>query len=489
MGNTSEECCDPKVEKLRQTGKHTSGGNNLSRMFSFKDIANPIPDEIRDPESYKKTFGKNAFIPYAGTDSGTAHSLLKWLNSMKYLSPTHGACVESIKTYTLGALLDIVRVPSLSFDVGYGFGKPQKAMTEVDPEEGLTIKQKEAFSKFLMEEVSYGYHGNPRALMESCYDSNDDNGNYWLELKMVDVNGQKKSSLHYHPAETVCYLATKPNGPRICGVSTSWESGHLANNPARQVPVYPAMRVRDGVTTTMIHVKQGNYIWYGRPTWMSAFMYVYREFQDANYLIKQAANNFVGQVLIEVEESQVAMGGPFSEGSAKEAGFDNVAHRMKQNFTASAEDPMTMMLISRPHGAKPAFVHQFKPNTNEQFYKVSSEIAELKIIRAHQWSKRFLGENQTQGFSANVFIDELKVKEAAMLNAKRLKCAEGINIALKLIVDFHGKEEFKDFGVYGKNNLDLLTQFLTDDELGDSNGGKTQESANTVGGDNLQPTK
>ena len=470
MVNPKEDCCGEGT-----TSKKKKSFSDLKRIFGFEDIKNPIPAEIKDPKEFRQTFGKNAFIPYAGADNYSSHGLLNWLNSMRFLSPTHGSCIESIKSYAFPGYLDIVKVPHLSLDLGIGF----------DPEE-VSTDSKKSFAEFIAENVDLGNHKSLLEIIHSNYDSYSDNGNYWLEVVNVDVGGVKKSSIHYHPAETVCYFATDNKQPRVAGISLSWDYNYIQENPPRQVPVYPYVKESNGVQRTLIHIKNGNYIWYGRPAWMSSFMYVYREFQDANYLIKQAANNFIGQIFIEIEDADPESNSIQGENeAAQEAGFDNVADRVRQNFTAQADKPQTVMMTNRPHGARPAFVYQFKPNTSEQFYKVSAEIAEMKIIRAHQWSKRFLGENQTQGFSANVFIDELKVKETGVLAAHRMKASEGLNLALDLIIKFHGLSEFENFGVYGKNNFDNLKKYLTEDELGDTSKTPTQELTDSLGGDQV----
>ena len=61
------------------------------------------------------------------------------------------------------------------------------------------------------------------------------------------------------------------------------------------------------------------------------FLYQYREFQDAMYLIKQAGNNFTPQVIIEVEDDNPEE----SNKDAQREGYANEADRMRDNFTRS----------------------------------------------------------------------------------------------------------------------------------------------------------
>ena len=108
MPTTDTNCCpeSPFTKKRR-----------INKFGMFTDIPNPIPAEITDPDAIKTTFQDYPFIPYAGTEHSSAYGLLLWLNSMSHLSPTHGSCINSIKTYALGQPLDIVKKESSNFGI------------------------------------------------------------------------------------------------------------------------------------------------------------------------------------------------------------------------------------------------------------------------------------------------------------------------------------------------------------------------------------
>lgn len=438
-----QECCDDKKYPFtKKRGKY--------RFGMFTDIPNPIPSEITDPEQIELTFRNYPFIPYAGTDHKSNHSLLNWLNSMSHLSATHGSCINSIKSYALGQPLDIIKSMSDSFGLN----------------SKLTDSQKESFVNFLDDTLQLEYGSTIHKLALNSYKNTADNGNIFMLLKMSKKIGIA-ANLTLYNTENVCYLKPKAGANRKVGISHEWGHDYIQKHPPKIVPVYPAMRVsQDGLEIeTMIHIKEDTTKLYGRPIWINAFMSVYREFQNGNYLIKQAANNFMGQVLIEVEDAEGSSGSVFDDEDAQKDGFKNAADRFKENFTAQSDNPQTAILLSRPFGAKPVFVEQFKPNTNEKFYKTMSELIELDIIRAHQWSKRFLGENQTQGFSKDVFLDELKVKEAGVLPHIRNQACAAINIAIKLMVAFFDKPEFKNYKITGQNNIDILKELMPSEDL------------------------
>ncbi len=416
----------------------------------FTDIPNPIPAEITDPKTIKDTFQQYPFIPYAGTEHNSAYGLLLWLNSMGHLSPTHGACINSIKSYALGQPLDIEKRKSKSFNL----------------KSEITDSEKELFAEWLDETLKLEYNNTLHKIVLNSYKNLKDNGNYFLEVTLSNFLGRPAANIALHNTETVCYVRPEPGKPRKVGISHRWDASWVKLNPPRILPVYPAIKIKDDNTiSTMIHIKEDTTRLYGRPDWLNAFMSVYREFQDGNYMIKQASNNFLAQNLIELEDADGGEGSVFSDEEAQKAGFDSAADQFNNSFSVAGDNPSNTILLTRPYGAKEAFVFQFKPNTNQDFYKVMSELQELDIIRAHQWSKRFLGENQTQGFSKDVFLDELKVKEACVLPALRSAACMGVNLAIELMVKMFYRPEFKHFGVTGQSNIDLLKDMLPAEDM------------------------
>ncbi len=417
------------------------------RMFT--DIPNPIPFEITDPQQIKDTFLHYPFIPYAATDHSSAYGLLLWLNSMSHLSPTHGSCINSIKTYALGQPLAIIKRQSLSFGI----------------DTKLNESEKTSFAEWLDDTIKFEYGTTLHGLVLNAYKNIKDNGNYFIELTMSKFLGQTAANIVLHNTETICYVKPKPMKARYVGISHRWDTPYISTHPPRIVPVYPAFDDDGDTVRTMIHVKEDTTRLYGRPDWLNSFMSVYREFQDGNYLIKQAANNFMGQALIEIEDQEGGSGSVFDDEQAQKDGYTNAAEQFSSNFSAKSDDPQTVILLSRPHGAGEAFVYQFKPNTSESFYKIMSELQEIDIIRSHQWSKRFLGENQTQGFSKDVFLDELKVKEACVLPALRTTACSGFNIAIDLMVQYFNKPEFKKYIITGASNIEVLKTMLPAEDM------------------------
>lgn len=437
---TSECCEETDLEKLPHPMKGHKSPKKKVGKFNFDRLANPIPAEIKDAQELKDHFRDFPYVPYAGNAEESCHSLLKWMNQMRMLSPTHGACIESKKSYALSGKLEIKDTTNAEFSC------KEKTVSE---------ERKVSFITFLNDTFDLGGL-SWKHLINNNYDTKADNGNSFTEVIITKVNNAQKVKVIQHHSECCLFLATKAGKPKIIAISPQWDSEYLQRRRPKHVPVFPAYKEsRDKKTVrTIIHGKIGNYNWYGRPEWISSFMYVYREFQDANYLVKQANNNFIAQAFIEIEESDSDSNTPWKDQDAVDAGFDSLVERFEENFTAKSDDPQTVMLSTRPYGAKAAFIHEFKPNTSHEFFKTSDDITTNKIIQGHQWSKRFLGENQTQGFSTNIFIDELRVKESGILSQIRDACLSDVNKIFLFVSKFLDMKEFENLGFSISSNFD-----------------------------------
>jgi hypothetical protein len=142
---------------------------------------------------------------------------------------------------------------------------------------------------------------------------------------------------------------------------------------------------------------------------------------------------------------------------AQAAGYTGgVAERIEENFSIKSEDPQTIFVMTRSYGARPAFIHEFKINTSEEFYKFTSSKARKHILENNSWSERLLGDAVPNGFSLSAFIEELKVKEVGILSYYRERVTYGINLGIKEIMKFLGKAEFEQFGITYASAIDLI---------------------------------
>ncbi len=439
----SVEDFNPKIHRTNQQKKR-------SMAFNFADVRNPISLEISDPEELKTLFTKWPLIPYAYSHGNSAVGLLHFLNSGRFISSSLGACHESIKTYAFGNKIDIGHIVDEDFDLG----------DELEP---LTVEQKKTFRQFLKENVVLGDQMSYSQITEFLYDSYRDNGNYFIELIHTETAGVKTSKIQYHPTTNCCYRVTPQDGAKIIVISPVWNEQYLEKNPPAQIPLFPNYKKSaDGTLRTIIHVKNGNMKWYGRPDWIACWVDVFREYQDSDYLVKTASNRFTGEVFMEIEDDDLESGSTIDDEEAIEAGFDSVTDRIEENFTAKGDDPQSIIVTTRPYGASNAFIYQFKPNTNENFFKTSKELTRQSILENNQWSERLLGNAKNEGFSNDTHVKELKVKDISVLEKYRMKISYGLNLCLNEIIKFHNYPELAEIGFYYKSSLEKLQEKTVD---------------------------
>lgn len=397
------DCCgdtqptNPKADVFRRSKR----GRNL-QLFQ---IQNPIPDEVRDPDTLTKMFQKWNFVPYAGTSKRSGQMLLVWYLMLAKLSPTNSACIGKKVKYALGGKATFERAEDAEWDTG-------EASDPMTPAEKTT--QRDAVNQFVTFENGVSdFHRRIGWAYEAT-------GNAWVEMTYAETMGEGRVNLKAHPVTHCLYVNTKPGEMKIIAVSPVWEDAYLDKKPPRFVPKYPAfMTMEDGSLKTMFHLKNGENEWYGRPASQGADLYKYREVQDALYLVKQAGANFTGQLIIEVEDDDPQTAAAVEDEKAQDVGFSSFAERFEQNYTNKSDDPQSVLITARPYGSRPMFVFQVAPNTNQEWYKVTGEIAENKIMQAHNCTPRFMGKEVAGGFSQDVFISDYIINMEPVIDELR----------------------------------------------------------------------
>lgn len=430
------------------------GGRRTSHAtsFNFSKLENPIPKEIKDSKEIKTFFEKYPYVPYSGTYLDSQQTLLNFFNNLTDLSPTLGACINSIGFHSFGGSLEIVKDSKLDF---------YKDAKEEIPDDV------QAFYMESLKEIDFGKRGL-KDLHHLLYDTYKSVGVCYLEVVMSETLGVKSGSVHFHDSLDCFYRLTERGKPKLIDISSSWELDYLLENPPRTVPEFPHYaQYPDGTIRTIMTAHSGNYEWYGRPDWKSCFVHAYREFQDSIYLARISDNNFTGQVIIEVEDDEFSF---TQDEEAQGAGFDNLADRVEQNFTNKSPDPMTVLMMSRPYGSKPVAVEQIEPNTNENFYKETGAIAERKIIQNNNWSARILSSDAGSAFSTNVFLDDLRTKEPLLTRYRKI--INGlVSQAVSEINKYKGNDSLLELGVRSRSPFqEMLDQLDVNDGTNNQKG-------------------
>lgn len=435
------DCCTGNLDPNNPRSTYRKK-NRKAKFIKLAEIENPIPNEVSDPSELKMFFDKFPFIPYAGNSRTTSHSLLCHMINFLQLSVTKSAVVQSIKSWSFGSKIDIVKSTDTDFDLG-------EDIYNID------IADKRRYHEAIKQNV---YLGDDTLKGQACKmsESYDLTGNIYVELIRTETAGQRMFTAQFHSALDVLYLYTKPGQTKIVGVSKKWTEDHLKKNPPTLIPVFPTFhQFEDGTQRSMIHVKEGNFDWYGRPPDFSSFIDQYNEYKLREFLTKQINTNFIGQVLIEIEDDEPT-GNDFDEDGNMKAGFEGTADRLEENFTNKGGDPTSVVAMTRPAGSDHAFIHEFKPNTSEKFIcKISAELRG-NIIGANDWSEALLRKDQTSGFNSQMFKDVFTIVNATKINARQILIEKIQNTIINEAFEWMGISEFKEFAIKYQTPLKKL---------------------------------
>lgn len=412
--------------------------NAALKNFSLSD---PIAEECQDPKQLNNWFRKSEYVPYAGYRHDSQHTVLRFIDNLALLSPTLGGVINSIYYNCFGGKMDIVKVMDTDFDFG-------DERTELPRNEKLN---------FLNWIKTFDLSGRDWSeLKSSLFRSLKSNGNAWLEVKIMQSMGAYKVMFKFHSTKNVLYKVPTLFIEKIVAISRSWDTKYLKENPPQEVPVYPLFsKEKDGTIRTMIHYKQGENEFYGRPDWWPCSFDAFLEIKNKEYLLKAAHNNFTGKVLIEFADD-LGNNTATDDEDAKKEGFTNAHDRWIKNFTDQGDDPTSVLVSSRPAAATPAFVHEFNINTNHDYYKTVDMIATDKIIVTNGWSRKLMGLDSATGLSTTAYLDELKTKMPLIENFQSIIDNDILNKAIRFVAEQTGKLEFAETGIESKNPFDHL---------------------------------
>lgn len=415
-------CC----EETKTTNPKTDFRKKKRKGLDLYSLQNPIDAEVEDATELKKFFKQNQFVPFAGTNASSGHALLAWYTMLSKLSCTTRSCINKKLLYAFGSKAQFVTGQDFEYNLGEEV---------VD----LSMQTKLEYRKAL-KEVAF-LDGTIQQFHTKIGHSYLGNGNSFVELSIATVNGQSRAAIKAHNTANVMYVNTDIDEARVIGVSSKWDTNYLKKHPARLVPIYPIwVKSDDGEMRTMFHLKAGDNTWYGRPESEGGDLYKYREVQDAMYILKQAAANFTGQLVIEVEDDDPEANAAINDASASDAGFNSFIDRFEQNYTQKANDPQSVVVTSRPFGSRPMFVFQVKPNTSEKWYEVTGKLNRDNIYRAESVTARFMGEDVAGGFSQDQFVSDYVINVEPAINALRNKILAFTNGILNVVWEQLGKD-------------------------------------------------
>jgi len=405
------------------------------QLFHLQD---PIPNEIADADELKKFFQRWNLVPFAGSVLESGHSLLAWYLALAKLSNTHGSCVSKLNLYAFGGAMRAEYSTVQDFDTG-------------EERRPVPTPVAQQYRDVLFSTIEF--EGGWRQVHYWLAWALKMTGNGWIELRAATIMGQTQFVIRYHKVMNVLYLNTKKDEPKMVAVSPVWTDEYLSRKPFRKIPVSKPGQMpvfvenEDGTFSTMYHLCNGLVSWYGRPDSEHADLQKMQEAQHAMYLIKQADVNFIPQLIIEVEEENQLKDPPFDDDDAAGSGFDSFADRWEQNYTMKSDDPQGVVLSSRPFGSRPMAVFQIKPNTNENWFKVTGQDAAERILRAHGCTLRFLGFDASNGFSSDTFLADYVFNMEPVIHAHRDMVTNFMNGILSTVWALIGRQDLDELSI------------------------------------------
>lgn len=423
-------CCgetEPTNPKRDLFHRKTKRADHLFRL------TNPIPDEIKDVGEIKKLFKNWNFVPYAGTNSHSGHSLLVWYLMLAKLSPTNAASIKKKIKFAVGGKARVIRSIDPEFETG---------------DELIPVTNTEANEYVSALKMFFEFEGGVSRFHNRVAWQYEATGNSFVEMSFTTVMGQTRISLRAHRTTHCLFLQTKPGEGRAIAISPVWTDKYLEKHPPRVVPFFPVFtKDENGVLRTVFQLKHGDNSWYGRPPSEGADVYKYREVQDAIYLVRAAATNFTGQLILEVEDDDPTHAPAIDDAAAEKVGDDNFVERFEKNFTNKGDEPQSVVIASRPYGSRPMFVFQISPNTKENWYKVTGGISENMILRAHEITPRFLGFDVSNGFSSDVYISDYLLNVQPVIDDLRSEIMNFVNGILSHGWKLVNAEQWNEFSL------------------------------------------
>lgn len=421
------DCCDD-TQILNGNPKAGSGRSKRHGKFSLiSSLPNPIPDEVSDADEIKKFFEKWNFVPYATSSIGTGHSLLFWYQLLAKMSPTHAACMTKKCTYAFGSAPSTIRAKNPEFDTGAELVAPP-------------LSEKIAYGDALTQFVTWNYPVRQFHRLAGMYSQTD--GNVWIELSVSTVLGQTRAHLRLHKTAHVLYLNTAPGEPRQCAVSPIWSNTYLDKHPPRVVPMHPNFtKDKDGTLRSMFHLTDGDNGWYGRPNSGASDLEKYSEVQAAFYRIRNAAGEFTGRLILEMEEENPTQFVRDQNAAAKSAGYSDVVDRFHQEYTERGDDPRQVLVMTRSFGAKPMFAFSVPANNSQGYFKGIGELDENKILISHQCTRRFMSFEVATGFASDAYLEDYVINMEPVIEDFRETILIFTNRILSVVWNMVGRPE------------------------------------------------
>ena len=418
--------------------------NVVANVLKNYELQNPLPEEVSDDDKTQKFFKDYKLVPYAGNELRSSHRILNYIYLLSSLSSTLSSCIQAIGFYGFGGKMDVIKSDNSEFDLS----NVQDVLSNIGNPTTNGLEEKQRFIASISE-IKKEHTWNE--LSSALYTSYKRTGNAYLEVVIYRVLNESKVEFRYIDPKNALY---RLGDIKSVLISKRWDLDYLMKNNAREVKVFPNYSESKNEIRTVIHIKNGTADYYGRPDWWGCNYDAFLEIKNKEYLLKSVHNSFTGIVAMEFESDPD--NGILDEADAKDNGWQNAAERFAHNYTNRGEKPSSILVMERPTGSKPFAVHEFKPNTNEKYFKAISQMCENEIVKVNNWSKKLLGIDSSTGLSNDAFISELKSKTPIIEYYQNIIDNSMINTAFDFVGGILGNADLVNLNIKHKSALDPL---------------------------------
>jgi hypothetical protein len=419
----------PKEIMRLSSGKKTS--------TALVNIDDPIGYEIRDLDDVSTLYSRYPFIPFfEGADA-----TLAFYAKMRRLSPTHSGIINDLITFVTGGKMTVEKKQT------NGFAAFSDTVTEVTQEE---------WNEYIEFIQSFTDPGVLWEQIERFYDGYKTWGNAFMEIVFTEVAGQRFAKIHIHDADRCRYLIPSfVNGRLMIGVSAEWNMNYLDRHPPSVIPVYPEVgEFADGTKRTIIHLKNPTVsrAYYGEPDSIGCIFFQFLEYQLGNYTTEGYLNRWIAKVFFETFGD--------AEDNADGNWIETFDQSIIDTFTQRGKNRKSVMHRNSPADSKETFIHEFAPNTDENFHTSMADIAETQILKAHNWNHLLLGVRISGSLGGGTeYMEVYKQKYASKIKPEQEMILEPFRSALKMIEDWVGYDNPNNLTIGLK---DLYEQMLKD---------------------------
>jgi len=407
------------------------------KSFSFNDFSTPFFDELKDTANLALTFNRFPIVPFQGINSASADGVLTTLHRLSEITPIYNGVLQSIHQFTLGAGIKAINTQNNIFELS-------KELNESEANE---------YGNLLNDKL---YKTDINVLIANCLNGLLIDGNIGLKLR---ISSTGKATIKFVSQKFFRYLKEDVSGinKRVL-ISPTFVYDYLINIKPYSVPCYPQFEeLENGAKETFFHFKENRIDrnLYGLSYAASSLMNQYLVNQVMTYLSAETDNRFTGQIMFDV---------PVNSSGEDEISVEgkHLIKDLRKVFKAKGTGE-SILVHFRDEDLDKVEVHEFKANTNENFYKTIREIVNEEIITSFAWDKRLIGISRENGLGGN---DMEAIFKVASMKVKRYQSIlqNGINTVLDVLSN---ESEFSELSGKGIE-LNSLYESLKESENGET---------------------